>query len=116
MDRQIGQKIREVRQRKGVSQEDMAGKLHLSQSGYAKLERGESKLDVERIVEISKVLEVDFFDLMPLESQNVILSHNEIAYGATTQNFYSDMKENYEDRIRHLEDEIQFLREQVRKS
>ena len=45
MEKKLGQKIRMVRELKGFSQEYMAHALGLSQRGYSKLERDETKLD-----------------------------------------------------------------------
>jgi transcriptional regulator with XRE-family HTH domain len=52
------QRIIKKRQELGVSQMDLAFKLHLSANGYFKIEKGHSKLDVNRLLQIAKVLSV----------------------------------------------------------
>ena len=53
------QKIAERRQKLGFSQTDLALKLNMTISGYFKVEKGESKLDVIRLLEIAEILEID---------------------------------------------------------
>lgn len=45
----IQEKIRAMREIKHWSQEEMAEKLEMSPTGYARIERGESKLNLERL-------------------------------------------------------------------
>ena len=51
--------IRVIREIKGLSQEYMAMKLHMSQSAYAKIERTETRLTVDRLQNICTILEID---------------------------------------------------------
>lgn len=55
-------KIRELRKNKGYSQKNMAEKLNLSISGYAKIENGENFLSVERFLYICRILEVKSYN------------------------------------------------------
>ncbi|WEA01747.1 helix-turn-helix domain-containing protein [Mucilaginibacter sp. SJ] len=61
----IGEKIRIQRVVKKYSQEYMAFALEISQAAYSKIERGETKLKLDRIYEIAEVLEISPFKLMP---------------------------------------------------
>jgi len=54
----ILQNIRRLRISKEISQEAIANSLNMTQSAYAKLERGQTKLSLERFLQIS-----DFFDV-----------------------------------------------------
>lgn len=60
----ITEKIRILRERKKLRHEDMAEKLNISQSAYSRLEKGDAKLDVERLQKIAEVLEVPVEDLL----------------------------------------------------
>jgi len=51
----------------------MAKKLNMSQSAYAKLENGITKLDIDRLVDIAKILEVDIQDLLNAENIKIII-------------------------------------------
>jgi len=64
--------IRKRRIEYGYSTTQMAELLNMSQSAYSKLERGESRMDVERLFEISEVLKTpvnEFF--LPVNSNQI---------------------------------------------
>lgn len=65
------EKIREKREEKKWSQEYMATQLGLSPNGYAKIERGETRLTVQRLIELAEILEMDFLDLIQGEIQHL---------------------------------------------
>jgi transcriptional regulator with XRE-family HTH domain len=52
---------REVRQ---LSQEDMAEKMGISSSSYAKLERGETRLYLDKLQQIANIFQIDVSDLI----------------------------------------------------
>jgi transcriptional regulator with XRE-family HTH domain len=60
----ILEKIRELRKKKGYSQKYMADLLHLSNSGYANIEKGENVLSVERFLEICRILDVKSYNII----------------------------------------------------
>lgn len=65
------EKIRKFRELKGLSREEMASELALSISGYGKLERGEVELSIQRLIEISDVLDIEPSELMNTQAVNV---------------------------------------------
>ncbi|WP_230658150.1 helix-turn-helix domain-containing protein [Psychrobacter sp. I-STPA10] len=88
----VTEKIRMMRAMNDWTQEDMAEKLHMSLNSYAKLERGESKLYLEKLEKISEVFGVDLPDLLSLNKQGLIWlingdssSHSINYYGASEQ-------------------------------
>jgi transcriptional regulator with XRE-family HTH domain len=56
---QILKNIRRLRISKEISQEAIANSLKMTQSAYAKLERGQTKLSLERYLLISVYFDVD---------------------------------------------------------
>ncbi len=70
---QTHDKIRQLRELKKITQEEFAEKLSMSPSGYSKIERGESKLNLDKLQKIADLLAVSIVDLLPTES-NII--HN----------------------------------------
>lgn len=65
----------------------MAEKLNLSETGYAKIERGESKLYIDRIQQIANVLEVNLADLIPFGDDAVIIFNNSNDNFSNSNNF-----------------------------
>ena len=68
----IDEKIRTLRKARNWSQEEMAEKLNMSVSGYAKIERGETKPHIPKLKEIADVLNVDLSVLL-INDKNVYL-------------------------------------------
>ena len=57
--------IRTTREGLGYSQEYMAMKLGIGQNGYSKIELGYTRITVERLYEIARILNTDVFTLLP---------------------------------------------------
>ncbi len=60
-------KIRTMREIHQWSQEDMAEKMNMLLSGYAKLERGETKLHYDKLVQIAQIFNMNVVDLIDTE-------------------------------------------------
>lgn len=108
----LAYKIKNVRTSKGFSQEDLAKKLNISQSAYAKIENGITKLDIDRLFEISKVLEMDIVDLLNVEETKTNnYNNNEIVHNPSfVENYNIGIKDAYDETIKNLRDEILFYR------
>ena len=55
----VNRKIRIMREIKNWTQEEMAEKLGMSHNGYAKIERGETKLYLEKLNQIAQIFNID---------------------------------------------------------
>lgn len=71
------EKIRLMRELKQWSQETVAEKLNLSTNGYAKIERGETKLNLPRLEQIATIFHVDLMDLLQPGDNGFICQINE---------------------------------------
>lgn len=91
----IGHRIRRFREEKGFSQEYMALELEISQASYARLESQESRLDVQRLIRIAKILQVHFAQLIGEEPQNIFHQNNEKSnqVNGFVQNLYQESQE-----------------------
>lgn len=112
----IGDKIRKVREIKGLKQEWVAGQLGLSVTAYGNLERGESQVTVERLEEIAKILEVDAMDIMGLAEQISIqhVTHSQVGtnYGPVISgevDAYKILVEEQKAQIAHLQAQVDKL-------
>lgn len=61
----IGQRIRQLRQDRGFSQEDFAAEVGLDRSYMGGIERGERNIAVLNLVRIAKTLGIEVGDLFP---------------------------------------------------
>lgn len=64
----LSERIRQIRLKKGLSQENMADMLGLSTTAYGDLERGRTELSVSRLENIARLLDVPLAELLGLES------------------------------------------------
>ena len=124
MNNNISENIRLKREKVGYSQEDMAHKLDINQATYSKLERNSTKLTVDRLFEIAKLLNADVADLLGLKTQTIFnQKENEMANAfGRIENYYQDNKEistklheSYETRLQEKDEEILFLKSLVAK-
>jgi transcriptional regulator with XRE-family HTH domain len=77
----IGEKIRQIRQLKGLSQENMADMLNISAIAYGDIERGKQIPKLSRLEDISSALGVTLNDLLN--------------FGDRVNNFFENCQEPY---------------------
>ena len=66
------EKIRFIREINQWSQEEMAEKMKMSLNGYAKIERGETKLNLEKLNQIAQIFNMDAADFMTKSNQGFL--------------------------------------------
>lgn len=116
MEKQIGKKVRQLRELKGYSQQYMADKLSVSQRAYSKMETNETRLDWSKITKIAEVLEMDPMDMISFDDNLIFNNCNQSGKFEQFINQIPDkLIEQYESRINFLEKEILFLREEIKK-
>ena len=64
----FGDKLSQLRRKNGLSQEELGEKLNVTRQTISKWELGQSKPDTDKLMEISKLLNVDFNQLIDDES------------------------------------------------
>ncbi len=118
----IYRKIRKIREYRELSQEYMASKLSISQNSYSKVERGKSKITIDRFEKICKILHVDSQAVLVANERNllqVINTHSDnnalvsVKNGREIQ--LSSLHDLYKLRIQHLREEIAFLENSLNK-
>ncbi|MDO5105055.1 helix-turn-helix domain-containing protein [Capnocytophaga sp.] len=115
----IGFNIRKVREQKGFSQEYVANQLNISQASYARLENEDTKVTVDRLFQIAKILETeisDFFDENKLNIQSQ--TYNADAYGhgyvqylvIESKETLNKLVESYQERLKEKDEQINLLK------
>jgi len=56
--------FRLIRESKGLSQEMVAEKMHKTQSSYARIERGATKIDLDTLFMFAKVMDMSVVDVI----------------------------------------------------
>lgn len=91
----IHDKIRVIRKSKQLSQEDVAEKLEMSTAGYAKIERGETKLNLDRLEQLAHLFKIDIVDLLKFgESGGLVFQLNEGDSSGGDISFYASNHHN----------------------
>ena len=106
------QKIVAARTKKGLSFENIALELSITPSAYRKVETGETKLTVERLFQISEILETPLSEILEIESVVFQQSNSENATGYLQKiaNFYQDNKDVYEKLLESKDEQIALLK------
>ncbi len=116
MKHDLGAKIHKIRALKGYTQDYMAAKLEVSQRAYSKLENNETKLNWDRLTEISKILEIEPVELVSFDDSLVFHNCQQSGkFNDINNHFPKELKQQYENQITHLKEEVQFLRGQLGK-
>lgn len=107
----VGNKIRLLREERGLSQENMAVSLDMTQSNYARLEKDDNRISVPRLIVIAKTLDISVTELVGEKANNVVnQSNNQEAITYLQSNFQADREH-----IQTLKDEIEYLKKMVDK-
>lgn len=86
------EKIRFIREKQNLTQEQMANELGLSTNGYANLERGETRLSVDRLEQIANIFGVDVTELMTSNESNTIMVYHSTS--TSNLNIFSNASES----------------------
>ncbi|MBF0752307.1 MULTISPECIES: helix-turn-helix transcriptional regulator [unclassified Pasteurella] len=90
----LKEKIRTMREIRKWSQEEMAEKMNMSLNGYARIERGETKLSLEKLEQIANIFNMDALEFMQTANKGVYFMLNDSAdnnnvtyYGSSELNY-----------------------------
>lgn len=79
----LHKRLQTLRKQKGLSQKDMADKLHKSPSAYSRMESGDIKITLEELPVIADILGCSVSDLLQELGTINIQQHNEEAHAYT---------------------------------
>ena len=117
----VGLTVRKLREKRGFSQEFVAGKLGINQSSYGKLEKDMSHISLDRLYKISELLEEDITTLLDIGKKNIF--HNQSnqgnGYVETINNDFKIMaealKSAYEEMLAIKDEQINLLKNLLEK-
>ncbi|OKS88563.1 helix-turn-helix domain-containing protein [Mucilaginibacter polytrichastri] len=75
----IAGNIRRIREGKGYTQEYLAMKLGISQNAYSKIELGYTKITLERLFQIARIIEIEVVKLMDDPKSSISAEHSHVA-------------------------------------
>ncbi len=113
----INEKIRKVRELKGLTQQDMADRLHMSQNNYSKMELGHVNIPTARLKEIAEILEMSPQKIIAFDADQILNANDLPTYlpkenscHEVVERFAKKLEEVYQRENNQLKEEIQFLR------
>ncbi len=113
---QLGATLKSFRERKRISQEEVAHILKVSQKTYSNIESDKSIPSLVQLAKLSEVLEFDLLDVM--KEQGITFNQNNSEFndnsGSYIVNNYPDkLIEQYEKRLLEKEKIIALLEEKI---
>lgn len=115
----LGLKIKKVREIKGYSQEYISTQMGITQNSYSKIERGETNLSVNKLIEICKILDIEMSTLLNFDEKmvfnNCTQSGNFGENNTFVYNTIDKIQELYEKIIKSKDEEIERLNTLLRK-
>ena len=104
-------KIKQIRELKNLTQEFVATQLDLSTRAYSKIESGETQLTINRLNEISTILEIEPLEVLGFDDKQVFNNcKQEGNIGINHINIPDKLIQQYEKTIQVLEDEVMLLK------
>ena len=74
----VNDRIRQIRINKSLTQEYVAEKLGIDTVNYGRIERGQASLTVDRLMQLSEIMEFDIIEIFEPDFQNGNANHREM--------------------------------------
>jgi transcriptional regulator with XRE-family HTH domain len=114
----IAPAIKRRRVQMGLTQKEMAERIHLSEKAWQNIENGITRLDIERLQQIAEVLEMSMMDLV--NNQETLYIHQTNNDNSSPQigdnnvvNHYEAEKQLYDKLLAEKDERIKFLMEEL---
>lgn len=112
----LGEKIKKIRELKGLTQLDIAEKLSVTQSSYSKMEIGTVDIPFTKLEQIAIALNVSVEQILGFSDQMVFnINHNKKGQGLVINQVSRNEKKIYDEYIESLKAENTFLKSTIEK-
>lgn len=111
----IGNKIRTLRESIGLSQDNIATEIGITQPTYARLEKEDDRISITRLIHIAQILNTSVAELIDEQPQKIINQQNSdspTAYNVETINTIINSDKEH---LQSLKEEISFLKTIINK-
>jgi transcriptional regulator with XRE-family HTH domain len=104
-------KIKQIRELKNYTQEYVAQQLGLSTRAYSKIETGETQLTINRLNEISAILEVQPMEVLGFDDKKIFnINHSTGNNGYNNIMYPEKLIQQYEETIQALKEQIAVMK------
>lgn len=112
MNKTVGNNLKKLRKAKNISQEQAADYLHISQSAYARIERGESNSWANHLNKICEFFGINAQEMVKNETEHNKEEGNTLNGNFIINQLSDKMIEQYEARIKELKKVIKDLKKE----
>jgi len=109
---EIGHKLKQIREDKKVSQQEVAYYLKVSQKTYSNIEANKSSLSIIQLLKLGAFLDFNIIEFLK-EQQFFFNKVNNLSHKENDNTLPKKLLEQYEYRIREKEQVIVLLREKI---
>jgi transcriptional regulator with XRE-family HTH domain len=102
--KKVYENLKAIRQAKGITQESLAERIGVTTGNYIRLEKGDTKLTIERLYQFAEIFDVSVSDIVNYSGS--LNPKNDIEY-------YRGLIDSHERKIKKQQDEIDELRDEV---
>ncbi|MBV6485712.1 MAG: hypothetical protein KFKLKKLM_02301 [Flavobacteriales bacterium] len=110
--------IRTLRKRKGFSQDQMADLLGINQKAYSKIERGKTKLNYERIVQLARIFDLTIWEFINLNQDFLLLNKPELIAqnsAIVSMELFNQIIQKYDEKIVQIEKDLEHALKEIEK-
>ena len=111
---EVHDKIRVMREINQWSQEEMAEKLAMSAIGYAKIERGQTNINIEKLKQIAQIFNIDMVDLIANQDKTFFFSigdNNVNSHNLNSMDKFQLLLDAKDELLKQKDKEIEALKE-----
>jgi len=111
--KELSTRLKILREVHEFTQEYVAGVLNISQNSYCLIEKGETKITIDRLMQLASLYNMDVVDLLKLNEQTYISNINNSSVNSESVNISSTIndeeREMYKKMIESQRNEIERL-------
>ncbi|QIP48137.1 anaerobic benzoate catabolism transcriptional regulator [Kingella kingae] len=111
---EVHDKIRVMREINQWSQEEMAEKLAMSANGYAKIERGQTNINIEKLKQIAQIFNINMVDLIANQDKTFFFSigdNNVNGHNLNSMDKFQLLLDTKDELLKQKDKEIEALKE-----
>ena len=111
---EVHDKIRVMREINQWSQEEMAEKLSMSPNGYAKIERGQTNISIDKLKQIAQIFNIDMVDLITNQDKTFFFSigdNNVNSHNLNSMDKFQLLLDAKDELLKQKDKEIEALKE-----
>lgn len=112
----MGTVLKALRESKKWSQEEIASRLHMTQTNYSKLENGITRLTIDRAKELASIFDIEA-EIFLSENASIVNHNagNDNKFVNQPQHYYEMQKEYMDEIIKLKDDKINIITKELEK-